>query len=572
MNDSFMNIISYKNPLLNNHILNTLLMKLSSAMLGVSELSLRLPNILAHLLYLVFTFRIFNRYGGKNAMLFFLLMNASPFLIDFFSLARGYGLAIGLMTAGFYFICRYLEEQKNKYYLSAMLFMAFAALANFALLNLVLLFMFMRNVLRFTVYRQKITLRNLWQANYINLLIFAFLLGICYEPLRKLIQLKMLTTGGMNGFWFDTVESSIRAFAYNVSYKTGLEILCRILVCTVTGLFFIRLIGQFFRRREITLTYTILLFSGGSFFLLVLSSIVQHFLMNTPFMETRFALFLYPLFMLITCFIILDYSEISNTIYARVATSTIVLVFAAHTLSSLNISWYHEWKYDRYTKTVIGQLKEIKDRDSIPQIVFGATWYFYPAIEFYVKKDQLDWIYMNYSDPRAPGNYYYWHFEEYIAIPREEVELIKNYDDIQTYLVKWADKAGKASNVELRACNGTYIGIDSVRPEIIRANSEKPGRNENFVMTRMERDLCAFRTNTGKFLSFNPFKPNSPVSGIGDRIGGWETFRLIKLREDTVAFLASNGKFLSLYDKDSQLYALSTHPGKNEKFRMIKAE
>ena len=102
---SVLQIISYHNPFPNNHILNSLLMKLSESFFGSSELALRLPNILAHILFLVITYKLLSRYCPKNGIFFFILVNANPFMIDFFSLARGYGLALGLMSAGIYFYC-----------------------------------------------------------------------------------------------------------------------------------------------------------------------------------------------------------------------------------------------------------------------------------------------------------------------------------------------------------------------------------------------------------------------------------------------------------------------------------
>src|ERR1700758_5553931 len=96
VNSSFMDIISYERPGTNNHILNTLLMKFSQALFGSSELALRLPNITAHFFYLLFSFKIFTKYCKPHAILFFVLINANPFLIDFFSLGRGYGFAIAL--------------------------------------------------------------------------------------------------------------------------------------------------------------------------------------------------------------------------------------------------------------------------------------------------------------------------------------------------------------------------------------------------------------------------------------------------------------------------------------------
>ncbi len=45
-------IITYKDPFTNNHILNTLLMKVSEKAFGNSEIVLRLPNILSLVIYL----------------------------------------------------------------------------------------------------------------------------------------------------------------------------------------------------------------------------------------------------------------------------------------------------------------------------------------------------------------------------------------------------------------------------------------------------------------------------------------------------------------------------------------
>jgi len=41
----------------NNHLLNTWLMKISVSLFGLSEFSLRLPNLLFHLVYLFFSYR-----------------------------------------------------------------------------------------------------------------------------------------------------------------------------------------------------------------------------------------------------------------------------------------------------------------------------------------------------------------------------------------------------------------------------------------------------------------------------------------------------------------------------------
>ncbi len=92
----------------NNHILHTVLVKLSTGIFGVHLWSLRLPALLAGVavmpLFYVFVRAMFNRYIGLMAMA---LVAASGALIEYSALARGYSLTwlfmICAMLAGRYF-------------------------------------------------------------------------------------------------------------------------------------------------------------------------------------------------------------------------------------------------------------------------------------------------------------------------------------------------------------------------------------------------------------------------------------------------------------------------------------
>src|ERR1044072_7729520 len=84
----------------NFHMLNTWGMIACDRLFGNSEWSLRIPNIIGHILYLYFTARFSLRSKSTwNAATIFILLNAQPYVLDFFSVARGYGLSFGL-TAG----------------------------------------------------------------------------------------------------------------------------------------------------------------------------------------------------------------------------------------------------------------------------------------------------------------------------------------------------------------------------------------------------------------------------------------------------------------------------------------
>ena len=130
---SVWNIISYKDPIPNNHLLNTLLIKFSTGLFGMNELSCRLPNVLGGVLYLLVSFKLsFLLFRSPVLRLSLLrLMIANPFVIEFFALARGYGLSVGFMLVSIYFL---LQRKEKKLYTS-LLFAAAAVYTNITQLN-----------------------------------------------------------------------------------------------------------------------------------------------------------------------------------------------------------------------------------------------------------------------------------------------------------------------------------------------------------------------------------------------------------------------------------------------------
>ena len=80
----------FKFAIANNHPLNTVLM-IGATYIGNSPFILRLPNIILGLMYLATSYRISKKF--KNSLITFLILSLSPLLFEFFTLARGYGLA-----------------------------------------------------------------------------------------------------------------------------------------------------------------------------------------------------------------------------------------------------------------------------------------------------------------------------------------------------------------------------------------------------------------------------------------------------------------------------------------------
>jgi uncharacterized membrane protein len=80
----------------NNHVLNTLLVRISTSCFHLTELSLRLPSLLAGVFYLWVVFRMARRWFGDGLQFLAVvgLLTLNPLVVDALSEARGYGLAL----------------------------------------------------------------------------------------------------------------------------------------------------------------------------------------------------------------------------------------------------------------------------------------------------------------------------------------------------------------------------------------------------------------------------------------------------------------------------------------------
>ena len=83
-----------------NHLLNSALTRASVAVFGSAPWALRLPSVLAGVAFLAVATALARRavhpvIGAAGAV----LLATNPYLLDYFALSRGYGLAIGLLSA-----------------------------------------------------------------------------------------------------------------------------------------------------------------------------------------------------------------------------------------------------------------------------------------------------------------------------------------------------------------------------------------------------------------------------------------------------------------------------------------
>ncbi|MFK7810202.1 MAG: hypothetical protein AB8F74_20535 [Saprospiraceae bacterium] len=314
-------IYSYFTLMANNHWVNTYLIKLLYTFTGMDTIFLaRLPNLVAMLFFLYYLYRICNDYlKGWWGLYLFMLLLLNPFLLDFFGMARGYGLAISFMTAGVYYLMKYGEQKKESHAVIALSLAVFSALSNFTyLIFFGAVYLAINSILFFKIEKPGNSL--LIRINAIAIATLALI----YSPIDKLKAGDALWYGGTNNFYTDTlytlVDSSI-GFANDPSlvYK----ILNSLLILFIAAVIFY----FFSNKKERTLNS-----SPASILLLILTTcilgnIALHLLFDVKFLIHRTALIYFPLIITTLIFLISENKEKYSTYFMQ-GTMSLFLIAA----------------------------------------------------------------------------------------------------------------------------------------------------------------------------------------------------------------------------------------------------
>ncbi len=560
-----MDIVSYHNSDVNNHILNTLLIKLFIKIFGISELVLRIPNILAHVLYLVFTFKLFNRYSPGHFILFFILANANPFLLDFFSLARGYGLAIGLMSAGLFYYSRYLEAREQRYHIYSLMFIGFATLANFSILLIFMVLILTHNIFSFFIYREKVSLYSLWQTNRVNLIICALFSAVLYEPIRKIIRYKLVYDGGVEGLWADTVRSLLYSSSYAAPYEAVLTVFFNIFIFFVIAFFVYRAFILFLAGKLITTTQKLVLFFGILLLGVASATFAQNLILGTPYMKGRTALFIYPLFIFTSSFLFEESWNSRWKYLSRGPAYFFTSIFFLHTSFVLNTNSYYEWQYDMNTKNAMANLVLIKPEET-QHISLGATWLFEPTINFYKKIWNLDWLEKTSRDGfKLENDFYYTVRDEIKDIPSDGAEVLWYFPETKSSFIRHNKRT-----VYLQAANGKFVFPDADQNNLLLAKGDVASSAEVFTLVRLSRDKRhAIYSAGNKYVSAELAQFNE-ITALRNNVSSWEKFEMLNLDSNHVAFKAVNEKYLSFDERTYRIYAKSDSIGQNEIFLLTK--
>lgn len=423
----------------NNHLLNSFLVYLSSSLFGLSEAALRLPNVLALLLFGTAGWLIVRRLPDPVLQVSaFLLLLLNPFQLDFFALCRGYGLSVGLATASLYFALESTTGSKRKTASTlacSMSLASLAVLANLAVLNFLLSLGAMLCAFR---------LREKWQQRrrssvaqlsaefaretLLPVLSPMVVLAVILTPVvRKLVDNKALYYGGTDGFWADTMTSLAEATLYGQSFAgSGASAMCMLAVATVLTAATATAVRWSREGLSDSVSRRIMLL--GILVLCISAIQLQHHLMGTKFLIERTGLFFLPLLGLILAFLCEDLLRLHKA--ALAVPVTLALLAAANVVATANLTHTHTWRYDADTKTMMADVAALiaaapqSDRASS----IGGLWIFEPTVNFYRTQLGLERLSrMTRAGLKGTYDFYYLPESELAKLGHLNLKVVEQY-------------------------------------------------------------------------------------------------------------------------------------------------
>ena len=351
----------------NNHLVNTLLAKLSVSLFGLSELSLRLPVLIGCLLYLIGVNLCLRRaVSGWKIVPGLLAVGMNPYVVDFLGVARGYGLGLGFTTIGLAALLRAFSDSPGMIRAGAarlaIVLFGFAALSNLSFLlvlgaGLLLVggFVTLRGLAGHQVSEPA---SSPWPLLLVKLLLPGIpFIAYSMLPLHIIRQWKLFGEGGDTGFWHDTVGSLVYGTAYyDRWFWSYLHVMTGWIVAVSLFVPFALVILRRIDERR----FAVLVVLAGMTFAVALTSVAQHHLMHVAFLQGRRGIFLIPLFLLAAA-AVGDPPRCASAWYAlpaKLLGLAVPTVLAIHDVASARLDRIYDWNYYGGSRTAMLTIRD----------------------------------------------------------------------------------------------------------------------------------------------------------------------------------------------------------------------
>lgn len=386
--NSWANILSFRIASANNHILNSMLIKVSTSVFGNDEWAIRLPNMLAHALFLLFSAKLIRRFIPDVwlAVPAFVLLNVHPYMLDFFSLGRGYGLCLMFEMWALYEVLCFWDSRRHQNATWAAVAGALAVLANFSSLQFyaaLLAVMVLVVLLRPNAEGRR---AKPIRSALIPLLVTLGLALLCYGPITRLREAGELYFGGNRNLYQDTLRTLALGLTYRQDPVPGwMQDVWHILIAAVVIVLVAGIVSAITRikRWQHSPEIPVMLLLA----LPMLASVFLFYLNGTLYLIYRTSLIYFPPLTAGVALFFYRLSGIRRLLWpARAAGMALASLVLVHFMLRANLTQVWEWKYDADSKQMMQDLAADaqKVKPEIGRNVrLYVRWVHHPSADYY---------------------------------------------------------------------------------------------------------------------------------------------------------------------------------------------
>jgi hypothetical protein len=350
----------------NLHVLHTLLTWASVKLFGLSELTFRIPSLLACAAYFAAVYRLCGQAFGASPMFLLgtCLLTLNPLIEDHMSVGRGYGLALACFAWAFAEALGSLPDKRRWPRVALWLALSVAANLTFLFPAAALLVM-----VTLAEWRNGSSLTAITRELVGPWLVLTFLFLVI--PFSQMVP-------GQLYFGSDTISASAQTL---LELSIGDQHISLALTIVIAAVAFIgcagAAVGLWLRR---TTDSNFALLATGTFTLTASLVIASHVLMGVPYPLARTGL--YFLFLLSLCLLPLArWSEGAGAL-------ALLCVLMAQ---GIRADRYMEWRFDASNRDILARIESRHTADSRPvRIVCSKPMA--TTFELYRAMHRLDWI------------------------------------------------------------------------------------------------------------------------------------------------------------------------------------
>ena len=275
----------------NNHLLNSFLGHQIYKVFGDNMALLRVPNLLAFVLFFFGTVRLTKSFKTKYLnVLALVTLNTIPFYMEYFGNTRGYGLSFGFLVWGIVHFNEFLISRKVYKLFLSYLFLLLTVSANLTLVNTC--FIIIGTAIGSSFFSKKMNIKQHIKEWLVHAL---FLLSL-YPFILYAFELKergALYYGSLDGIWDVTGKTISKYTLFYDADWLRFGYIFMFIVFLVYIILYLKKTNRFEWFNKPKLLYALLLFGN------IAAILAMAFLMDVLYPEDRVGMYLIPIFLLL---------------------------------------------------------------------------------------------------------------------------------------------------------------------------------------------------------------------------------------------------------------------------------